>query len=335
MGKVQISTIAFFISLLASLPKIILSSVGNTTRVNAFLSWQDLVLQLFFGFCFGVLVLYFYNYFQLPRWKKAAIFSVSYIVCTVFFVQTHLHLLTLEGQGFSRVSYYIRDLIILTTAIITSNYLKTIRLKKALAIRNQHLETENIKAELNVLRQQLNPHFLFNSLNTLHSLMREDVAKSQFYLENLATLLRFSLDMQNKEVIPLLEEFRLLKAYIYLLSIRFGEKLTIVLPENLDLSVGLIPPMALQLLVENAVKHNEISTKKPLKIVINWAENGTSITVHNNLNPKKQVEETSGLGLFNLQSRYELIDNQSIVIKKETSFFSVTIPILKHESSNP
>jgi two-component system, LytTR family, sensor kinase len=258
----RLLSIAFLISLLVSLPKIVLFGAGNSPRALSFAGGADLGLQLFYSFCFAALILYLNSYSTLKRFQKMGLFAFLYIACTVVFIQTHFRFLDVEERIGFRLGYYFRDFLILFTSILISNFLKTLTQKQTLVLRNQHLENEQLKSELNALKQQLNPHFLFNSLNTLNSLIRHDVDKSQFYLENLATVLRFSLDVQHKELIPISEELRLLKAYNHLLTIRFGEKLTIEMPITEGGINGFVPPLALQLLVENAVKHNEISTKK-------------------------------------------------------------------------
>jgi two-component system, LytTR family, sensor kinase len=333
--KSRLFAIALLMSLLVNVPKMMLLSAGNAARSVSIFGAMDFALPVIYGFCFSALILYVNMYSLLKFGQKMGLFAFLYIACTVVFVQTHWYFLGVnEPLGISRLGYYFRDFLLLLTAILVSNFLKTLNQKQILSLRNQHLENEQLKAELNALKQQLNPHFLFNSLNTLHSLIREDVTKSQFYLENLATVLRFSLDVQHKELIPIAEELRLLDAYIHLLNSRFGEKLTIFKPNTEGSFDGFVPPLALQSLVENAVKHNEISNKKPLHIRINWLENGQFIEVINNLTPKPVDTEGSGLGLHNLNARYQLIGNKDITIKDDNNFFTVTIPILTHDSFN-
>jgi two-component system, LytTR family, sensor kinase len=333
--KSRLFAIALLMSLLVNVPKILMLSSGNAARLGLIFGALDFVLPIIYGFCFAALILYTNTYSTLGFWQKMGLFAFLYVACTVVFVQTHWRLSGVnEHMGIFRLGYYFRDFILLLTAILVSNFLKMLNQKQILSLRNQHLENVKLKAELNALKQQLNPHFLFNSLNTLHSLIREDVTTSQFYLENLATVLRFSLDVQHKELIPIAEELRLLKAYNHLLSIRFGEKLKIEMPNTEGVAYGFVPPLALQLLVENAVKHNEISTKKPLLIRINVLENGQFIEVINNLTPKPVDTEGSGLGLHNLNARYQLIGNKDITIKDDNNFFTVTIPILTHDNFN-
>jgi two-component system, LytTR family, sensor kinase len=318
--------IALLISLLVSTPRAFLLNVGTAARGS---SGLDFGIQLFFAFCFATLILFINTYRNDGFWQKMGLYTLIYIVCTVLFVQIHWQLSGItEHIGFFRVGYYFRDLMILATSILVSNFLKTLFQKQTLLNRNQHLENEKLKAELNNLKQQLNPHFLFNSLNSLNSLMREDVAKSHIFLENLSILLRFSLDNQKKDLISLEEELRVLNAYIYLVKIRFGDRLTILL-KNTEVVKGKVPPMALQLLIENAVNHNEISSKKHLEIRLDIAENEENITISNNINPKHTPSEGTGRGLYNLNTRYMLLANKEIDIIDTNGIFKVTIPIIK------
>jgi two-component system, LytTR family, sensor kinase len=328
--------IALLISLLVSVPRAFLLNVGTAARGSSAL---DFGVQLFFAFCFATLILFINTYRNDGFWQKTSLFTLIYISCTVLFIQIHWRLSDItEHIGFFRMGYYFRDLMILTTSILVSNFLKTLFQKQTLFNRNQHLENEKLKAELNNLKQQLNPHFLFNSLNSLNSLMREDVAKSHIFLENLSILLRFSLDNQKKDLISLEEELRILNAYIYLVKIRFGDRLTILWknmeysdipnPFGTDAVKGNVPPMALQLLFENAVNHNEISSKKNLEIRLDIAENKESITISNNINPKHSPSEGTGMGLYNLNTRYVLLANKEIDIVDADGIFKVTIPIL-------
>jgi two-component system, LytTR family, sensor kinase len=326
IAKHRLLFIALLISLLVSSPRVFLLNVGTGTRGGSAL---DFGIQLFFAFCFATLILFINTYRNDGFWQKVGLHTLLYIVCTVLFFQIHWRLLGItEHIGFFRMGYYFRNLMILITSIFVSNFLKAIFQKQTLLNRNERLENEKLKAELNTLRQQLNPHFLFNALNSLSSLMREDVAKSQVFLANLSILMRFSLDFQKKDLVTLAEEGRLLDAYTYLLKIRFGDRLTFSF-DNFDAVKGKIPPMALQLLIENAINHNEISSKKPLEIHIKIYENKNMITVFNNINPKITPSEGTGMGLYNLNKRYMLLVDKEINIVDTDGIFKVTIPIIQ------
>jgi sensor histidine kinase YesM len=196
------------------------------------------------------------------------------------------------------------------------------------AIDIEKLKTENMRSRFESLKSQVNPHFLFNSLNALSSLVYDDQGKAVDFIQKLANVYRYVLDHQNDEVVPLEEEVGFLKSFVFLNKIRFGDNLNVKY-HNLDqLEANLaIPPIVLQMLVENCFKHNEISKEFPLTIVIDKKDNVVSIK--NNINPLAQAKpDSSGLGLNNIISRYEILSNEQVVIKEDESSFEVIVPVL-------
>ncbi|MFZ4726700.1 MAG: sensor histidine kinase [Paludibacter sp.] len=187
------------------------------------------------------------------------------------------------------------------------------------------LEKDNLEARYNALKAQVNPHFLFNSLNSLMSLL-DNNPKAEKYVQDLSEYLRYVLLSNSKEEVTLQEELENLEKFFHLQKLRFDANLTVeinIQPTSLLLH---IPPLALQMLVDNSIKHNIISTKNPLYIKI--FDNGKTITVVNNLQPKQTVEST-GQGLKNIEGRYRFISNEPIKIVKDEKQFSVTIPLIK------
>jgi len=187
------------------------------------------------------------------------------------------------------------------------------------------LEKDNLKARYNALKAQVNPHFLFNSLNSLMSLL-DNNPKAENYVQDLSEYLRYVLLSNSKEEVTLEEELENLEKFFHLQKLRFDANLTVeinIQPTSLPLH---IPPLALQMLVDNCIKHNVISTKNPLFIKI--FDDGKSITVVNNLQ-LKQTEESTGQGLKNIEGRYRFISNEPIKIVSEEKQFSVTIPLIK------
>lgn len=200
---------------------------------------------------------------------------------------------------------------------------------------NDRLRLTNLEARHNQLKQQLHPHFLFNSLNTLKSLIKREPEHAESYLIKLSELLRFSLYANKEEVVPVEKELELCINYLHMQEVRFGNALSfsISIPDEIK-STGILPVYSIQLLAENAIKHNSLSAAQPLHILItgNPAEN--SITVMNNLQPKLSVEDGSGVGLSNLAERYRLLGNAGIDIHSGFGEFAVTIKVLQHERSN-
>jgi two-component system LytT family sensor kinase len=187
------------------------------------------------------------------------------------------------------------------------------------------LEKDHLEAKYEALKSQINPHFLFNSLNSLVSLV-EDNEKAVDYIQNLSEFLRYLLKGSNREVVLVREELEMLKKYIQILKIRFGKNLitNINIPEKYyHFSV---PPLVLQILTENCIKHNIISQNKPLKISV-YAEN-ESITVENVLQ-RKSIPNTTGQGLKNITERYRFFTTREVRIKETIGTFAVTIPLIK------
>jgi len=187
------------------------------------------------------------------------------------------------------------------------------------------LEKDNLEARYNALKAQVNPHFLFNSLNSLMSLV-DNNPKAEKYVQDLSEYLRYVLLSNSKEEVTLHEELENLEKFFHLQKLRFNENLTVeinIQPSSLSLH---IPPLALQMLIDNCIKHNIISTKNPLNIKI--FDDGKSISVVNNLQLKHN-EISTGQGLKNIEGRYRFISNEPIKIVSDEKQFSVTIPLIK------
>jgi sensor histidine kinase YesM len=186
-------------------------------------------------------------------------------------------------------------------------------------------EKESITARYEALKNQVNPHFLFNSLNALTNLVYEDQDKAVKFIKQLSEVYRYVLDSREKEVVPITEELEFLKSYLFLQQIRFGDKLKI----QISISRGdfFVTPLALQMLVENAIKHNVVSEDDPLSIVI--SDDDQFISVENNVQKKKTMAEpSSGVGLENIQKRYAMLTNMPVGITDSGSAFKVSLPML-------
>lgn len=193
------------------------------------------------------------------------------------------------------------------------------------AVEAERFQKESMTATYESLKSQVNPHFLFNSLNALTNLVYEDQAKAVNFIKQLSEVYRYVLDTRDQEVVPLEEEVKFLKSYSYLQQIRFGDKLSIDL--SLDGLKSMVAPLALQMLIENAVKHNEVSEENPLHVKIYAREN--FIVVENNLQKKSRLgESSSGLGLENISKRYEFLSNEKVVIEQLKDKFLVKLPVI-------
>lgn len=186
---------------------------------------------------------------------------------------------------------------------------------------------ENIEFQFETLRTQVNPHFLFNSLNTLSSLVYEDQAKAVEFIRHMSDVYRYSLENRNQETITLRSEINFIRAFVYLYELRFDKKLKVEISISDKALDKRIAPMTLQLLVENAVKHNIVSTRRPLQINISdhLAE---TISVSNNLQRKPAGVESTAVGLKNIVSRYSFLSDKAVEITETENEYRVSLPLI-------
>jgi two-component system, LytTR family, sensor kinase len=188
------------------------------------------------------------------------------------------------------------------------------------------LKRENLHASLNALKTQVNPHFLFNNLNTLSSVIPENPQQAVDFVQQLSKVYRHILEVRDEPSILLKEELDVLKAYAFLLQTRFGDNLDVNIDVPEEKLKRKIVPLSLQILMENAIKHNIVSSDKPLRIDV-YTENGRLI-VSNNLQKKNQVNESTGIGLDNIRNRYKLLGNGKVEVTENDSNFTVSIPLI-------
>lgn len=200
----------------------------------------------------------------------------------------------------------LRDLII--ASIVTgTNYIYHLVVKQQrIIVENEELRTESVRHQYESLKNQLTPHMLFNSLNTLLSLIRESPTKAIDYTQELSRVLRYTLQDDDRRSVTLAEEMQFAEAYIYLMKMRYEDNLRFDIHIDQSMNSMLLPPMSVQLLIENAIKHNEIS---------------------NRIQPKRLTPAGPGIGLDNLAIRYNLLWQQEIQISAENGIFSVRLPL--------
>lgn len=203
------------------------------------------------------------------------------------------------------------------------------QLKQSIQEKEQ-LQRENILSQLEGLKNQVNPHFLFNSLNTLSYLIPEDSDRAVNFVQQLSKVYRYILEIRSKKLIPLKEELDFLHAYIFLLKERFEENLhvEITIPEQ-QLTLQIVP-LSLQILFENAIKHNIISSKKPLLIEV-FVDEAGKLIVQNNLQQKKQQMASTKVGLQNIKNRYRFFSDESVEVLRTTTSFIVALPLIDHK----
>ena len=190
------------------------------------------------------------------------------------------------------------------------------------------LKRESLNAQLSALKTQVNPHFLFNNLNTLCSIIPDNPQQAVDFVQQMSKVYRHILEVQDEKSIPLKEELDVLKAYGFLLKTRFGNNLDIDIDVPDEKLQQRIVPFSLQLLMENAIKHNIVSSEKPLKISV-FSENG-NLVISNNLQVKNQLIESTGIGLENIRNRYKLLGDKTVKVSESNGTFTVSIPLIQN-----
>jgi two-component system, LytTR family, sensor kinase len=202
------------------------------------------------------------------------------------------------------------------------------KLAQEKAAEAEQLERAHAQTRLQALKNQVNPHFLFNSLSVLSSLVQVSAETSDRFIQHLSKAYRYILDQKEVDWVTLKAELDFLDAYFFLLQIRFDKKIRMEKKIAIDPEQYTLPPLSLQLLLENAVKHNRMSNDEPLFINI-YTEDG-SLIITNNINRREQHEDSTGIGLENIKSRYAYITDSKIEIRQTDREFKVRIPLLKN-----
>ena len=215
---------------------------------------------------------------------------------------------------------------LMIVAIYESFYFNN-ELKKSVE-EKEMLKRESLKAQINALKTQVNPHFLFNNLNTLSAIIPENPQQAVDFVQQLSKVYRHILEVRDEQSILVIEELDVLNAYSFLLKTRFGNNLDIVIDVPEENRQDKIVPLSLQLLMENAIKHNIVSADKPLHIKV-FVENG-NLVMSNNLQIKNQVNESTGIGLENIRNRYKLLVEKEVKVAENENSFTVSIPLIKN-----
>lgn len=220
----------------------------------------------------------------------------------------------------------------MTMAIYEVIYLFT-KLKKSIREEEQAKQIA-VQSQLDTLRNQAQPHFLFNSLNTLRDIIDQNPKdEAQHFVDKLASVYRYILESGNHNTIPLASELEFAKAYIHIQQERFGSNLQLTWEITEDQLNAYIIPMSIQLLLENAIKHNVISKAKPLQIHIKATS--TYVRVTNNFQPRSTQVASTKLGLKNIQKGYGLLADREVIVEQNTAQFSVQLPLLETPKSTP
>lgn len=299
-------------------------------------------LAIFFGYSLILTIInasYFWWFSSKIDWDKAGVKKIvlgasGSIVLTLigFFICRLLHFVVYEGRALEefiageKMSFYLFPLLITT---IISLFFHLIYFYKALQekkLKEQKIIAGTASAKFDALKNQLDPHFLFNSLNVLSALIDENPYLAQKFTNRLSKVYRYVLEQKDKDLVTFEQELKFAKTYMDLLKMRFEDAITFETPEELKLPKAKVVPLSLQLLLENTIKHNVVTSDKPLRIII--YEEEKSLVVKNKLQPKEILKRGSGVGLSNIKQRYQLLTNREVEIIKSDEFFIVKLPLL-------
>jgi len=334
---------AFVITLLANIELFnrfyTLSNLKNPTPFN--LEDYRFTIQIgFIGVVTELLMLFVFAFFNYS-WKNKLFNNnpISYtflgnLIIIIAFIGIDMYIfrfvvktnpnLVLSWQYLK--DYFINHSLVLTIAIVAPYMLLRMENAREMELNLLQIKEEKSIAELSALKVQISPHFFFNTLSTLSSIVRSDTQKASLeFINDISKTYRYALSSSKRDTVSLKEEIKFITAYADILQKRFGKKLVINQTISKEIYSSNIPPMSIQLLIENAVQHNVMTAEKPLQIDIYDQEN--YIYVENNLQDEKEVD-SFGIGLMNLKNRYKLIADQEIYIEKKSNRFLVKLPIL-------
>lgn len=295
------------------------SSIFISTTLNKKIPWTEHPVRRFFmetGLNLVViLIIHFiisFSYFYFEKKAQLSVFGItSYIA---------------ESKGM--IQWFVVSAIIafMVIGINTGAYL-ILNWKNA-ALRATHLNQAAMEAELQSLKLQIDPHFVFNNLSVLSELILDNQQLGYEYAENFSKIYRYLLVNSRKDIIPVQDELKFLHSYIFLIKHRFGEGVNFEINVNDESRQLYMPPLTLQLLVENALKHNKTNKKEPLKVSI-YTNDKQELIVENTLLPIEKPLDSSGIGIRNIYRRYHLLSEKEPQIIKSDTSFKVIIPLIK------
>ncbi|TYA84252.1 histidine kinase [Seonamhaeicola marinus] len=303
------------------------------------------VIYQLYGFLIGFSNMFFFDYMEKRTWKRKdrikrfilGILGATVITLICLFLLNMLVAVTLNGKTLDEFlasqtfGHYSFGLWVTLTIVTVFHIIYFYNKYQQNKIKEQKVIAGTASAKFDALKNQLDPHFLFNSLNVLTSLIDENPDKAQDFTTSLSKVYRYVLEQKNKELVSVDEELKFAKTYMSLIKMRFEDSIVFTMPDKASNPESKVVPLSLQLLLENAVKHNMVTTNKPLHIRI--YEDSGYLVVENNLQPKQIVKKSSGVGLSNIQQRYNLLTTKKVDINKTSTKFWVAIPTLTKQIS--
>ncbi|WP_299174170.1 2TM domain-containing protein [uncultured Allomuricauda sp.] len=306
---------------------------------------RDIIISFIFSFGLTVVNSYYYDGMDIRySWEKDPkkrlwIGAIGSFFLTIITFGILRYLVHFYYQGLS-ITEFLREetvdsyIIAIVITIIASLFTHAFYFYRALQkkeVKKQKIIAGTASARFDALKNQLDPHFLFNSLNVLTSLIEEDPTQAQKFTTSLSKVYRYVLEQKNKDLVTVDEELNFARTYVRLLKMRFEDSIVFEIPDNCSVPDAKIVPLSLQLLLENAVKHNIVTAGKPLHLKV--IEQDGMLIVRNNLQEKQVVKKSSGVGLQNIKQRYGILTDREVFITKTKSEFSVGLPILTEQIS--
>jgi two-component system LytT family sensor kinase len=271
--------------------------------------------------------------------KRAIYTAIAFWILTFIYVSTYGLLiikfrpLNAQLDAEKMVNVYIFEFfaVLVLTGLYEVNY--SLRKWQEIKVNKEAMKKAGLQGQLQSLKSQVHPHFLFNSLNTLSALIGDEPARAEQFVDEMAKVYRYLLQTNQDELTTLDTEIKFIQSYYHLLRTRHDEGLELIIDVNETALAMYIPPLTLQLLVENAVKHNTILEKKPLCIVIRSVGDDL-LEVENNLLEKSTRVKSTKLGLANIEAKYRLLSERQPVIDPGPDYFKITLPLLAEKTEN-
>ena len=333
--------ISVLVSTLMHLPEILsITHTHGNPELVASMTWYDVLSETAYTFM-SVLLLFVIAihlfkindpYLRFTILRGVAMFLSVLLLSALFgklFVFMHDQL-GLPAIDSTLHHYYhpLRDCVLAMLVTGVCYFFNLLLHQEQLLNENKQLKTENLVIQYETLKNQLNPHMFFNSLNTLQALVREDSDKAIQYINELSNVLRSTMHDSDSKTTSLQSEIELAESYMYLLKMRYEDN--IIFEINIDdcyLDYQL-PPISLQLLIENAMKHNEISSRHKLTVTIESNEENY-LCVHNVIHARRNSLSSNGIGLENLAKRYRILFQRDIEVSNSDNIFLVKLPLIK------
>ena len=331
---------ATFISLTVFVALLVLRIItGGTISLDENLAWNIFITMLY-GYSLyytnSFVFIYLDEVFKENRFDKRRVligFVISFFISIfIIFLMRIVENVLIEKTSFNeflmqeKVSSYLVAIIItfiVTLGIHAFYFYKAFQENR---VKEQKIIAGTASAKFESLKNQIDPHFLFNSLNVLSSLIEENPENAQRFTTSLSKIYRYVLEQKDKELVTVAEELAFAKTYMNLLKMRFEDSITYEIPEDFKDDDAKVVPLSLQLLLENTIKHNIVSEKKPLHIKISIKNN--ELIVENNKQIKEVLQDRRGVGLQNIVSRYAILTKRNVLVEDADAYFRIKLPIL-------